>query len=63
VSGDSIPTAALVVEAFEKLRVTYLVGGSVASALYGFPRSPNDVDLVADLRPEHAAALAAELSS
>jgi len=42
-----------VVEALERLGVTYHIGGSVASSLHGTPRSTNDVDLVADLRTQH----------
>jgi hypothetical protein len=42
----------LVIEAFEKLNVTYLIGGSLASALHGTARSTLDTDLVADLSPE-----------
>lgn len=42
-----------VVEALERLGVTYQIGGSVASSAHGSPRATNDVDLVVDLRPEH----------
>lgn len=47
----------------ERLGVRYHVGGSVASSSYGAPRATMDVDLVADLRPEHAAPLARELQT
>jgi hypothetical protein len=46
-----------VVEAFEKLGVPYLVGGSLASALHGTARSTLDADLVADLRVEQVTPL------
>ncbi len=52
-----------VIRAFEKWHVDYLVGGSLASSFHGTPRSTNDADLVADLRPAHAALLATELES
>jgi hypothetical protein len=42
---------------FESLGVPYLVGGSLASSLHGRPRATQDVDLVADLRAVHVAAL------
>lgn len=42
-----------VIKAFEKLNIPYLIGGSLASALYGTARSTLDADLVAELRPEH----------
>lgn len=46
----------------ESLEVPFLVGGSVASSLHGIPRSTQDVDLVADLRLEHAGRLVAGLA-
>lgn len=43
----------------EQLGVQHLIGGSLASSVHGVPRATQDVDLVADLRPVHAKALAA----
>lgn len=51
-----------VVEALERLRVPYFIGGSLASAIHGVVRATMDVDLVADLHPEHAEPLAYDLS-
>lgn len=48
-----------VVEAFDRLRIPYLVTGSVASMAYGEPRLTNDIDLVAGIRTEHVAGLLA----
>ena len=39
-----------VVETFERLRIPYLVTGSVASMAYGEPRLTNDIDVVARIR-------------
>jgi hypothetical protein len=50
-----------VIEALEKLRVAYHIGGSVASSLHGTPRSTNDVDVVADLEAQHVEPLCKEL--
>ena len=50
-----------VVAAFDALGVSYLVAGSVASMAYGVMRTTLDVDVVADLRIEHARPLAAAL--
>ena len=36
-----------VVQTLERLRIPYLVTGSVASMAYGEPRLTNDIDLVA----------------
>lgn len=43
----------LVIPAFEKLGITYYIGGSVASGTHGEKRQTNDVDIVADIKPEH----------
>lgn len=50
-----------VLDAFQQLGIAYYIGGSVASSLYGLPRSTLDVDLIADLRPEHVGPLVAQL--
>ena len=42
----------LVIDVFDKLGVPYLIGGSLASAIYGVARSTLDSDLIADLQIE-----------
>ncbi len=42
-----------VVKAFERIGVSYYLGGSVASSAYGIARATLDVDLVADLSAQH----------
>lgn len=39
----------VVVDTFDRLAIPYLVGGSLASSLYGIPRATQDVDIVARL--------------
>jgi hypothetical protein len=51
-----------VIDVLDNLDVPYLVGGSFASSIYGTYRSTADVDLVADLKFEHIAALIKTLS-
>lgn len=51
----------LVCQVFERLNIRYVIGGSLASALHGRGRSTYDVDIVADVRPDHVAALMARL--
>ena len=46
-----------VVDAFEKIRVPYYIGGSVASSAYGIARATLDIDLVADLKTQHVDSL------
>ncbi len=59
--ADAIETSLRVCAVFSELGVDHLVGGSLASSLYGYPRSTNDVDLVADLHLAHVDRLVAAL--
>jgi hypothetical protein len=42
-----------VTSVFEKLGIPYLIGGSLASTLYGMVRTTQDSDIVAEMRLEH----------
>lgn len=42
-----------VISVFNELSITYYIGGSVASSLYGIARTTMDVDIVADLETHH----------
>ena len=52
-----------VVELLEELEVVHYVGGSVASMTHGEKRETSDVDIVADLQPDHADAFHQKLSA
>lgn len=54
-SNDLEAAVAPVAAAFETLGVPYYLAGSVISSLYGVARATADVDVVAELRQEHAA--------
>lgn len=54
---ESVSVVMQVVECFEHLQIPYLIGGSLASALYGVARSTLDADMVADIRQEQVGAL------
>ena len=58
---ESVSVLMLVVDIFERLQVPYLIGDSMASALYGVTRSTLDADMVADLYQEQVGALAKAL--
>jgi hypothetical protein len=60
--SEQIAVTLLVIDALEKLNVPYLIGGSLASATYGIPRTTMDADLVADLRLDQAEPLARALT-
>ncbi len=51
--NDPIAVILEIARILEKLKITYLVGGSVASSLQGFPRITNDADIVATISGEH----------
>jgi len=51
---EAVNVLMLVVEAFDRLHIPYLIGGSMASALHGVTRSTIDADLVAAIMPEQA---------
>lgn len=58
---ELLAAVARVVSAFDALGVDYLVGGSVASSVFGEPRQTVDADLVARLFGRHAEPLVARL--
>lgn len=59
--ADAIKVVVPVVDVLEHLQVPYHIGGSLAGAVYGMPRGSADVDLVAELRPEHVDPFVAQL--
>ena len=51
------------IEAFERLGITYYIGGSVSSSLHGLARRTQDVDVIADIRPGQVRSLVQALQS
>ena len=45
------------IDLLDRLGVTWYVGGSVASTVHGRFRATNDIDVIADLREQHAVAV------
>ena len=41
-----------VLETLDRMEIPYLVGGSVASSVYGIARPTMDADIVADMKPD-----------
>lgn len=56
-SPNLIEVTLKVTRVLEKLGIPYYIGGSLASSAFGMARATLDVDLVADIKPEHAAAM------
>jgi len=61
--ADPVRVALIVAEALEVCHVRYLVGGSLASAVSGEPRSTLDVDLVVELTEKDVEPLVAALGN
>lgn len=51
--GEPLEVTLKVTQVLERLGIAHLIGGSLASALYGMVRSTQDVDIIAEMRPEH----------
>jgi hypothetical protein len=61
ITDDAFDVALRVARACDALGITYYVGGSIASSIYGDPRSTNDVDIAIDLHESQVDAFAAQL--
>ena len=57
VNEEAIEITLIVISALESLQIDYLLGGSLASAIYGEPRATRDADIVANIAPEHVTAI------
>jgi hypothetical protein len=58
---DPIALATAVAKFLDELRIPYVIGGSVASSLYGEPRSTLDLDMMIDADEKQVAELVARL--
>ena len=63
--GNDDLTVALtpLIDLLDRLEVAWYVGGSVASTVHGHFRATNDVDVVADLREDHASVIRTALEA
>jgi hypothetical protein len=52
-----------VTSVLEQLGIRYVIGGSLASTLYGMVRTTQDSDIIAEMRPEHAQPFVASLQN
>ncbi len=59
--NEPVEVTIKVTTVLEKLSIPYLIGGSLASALYGMVRNTQDADIVAEMRPEHLSPFVAAL--
>lgn len=61
--AEPIQVTQLIADVFDRLKIPYLVGGSLASSLHGIPRATQDADMVADLKPQHITPLVKALEA
>ena len=61
-ANEPVEATMLVIHALDQLKVPYVIGGSLASAVHGVVRATMDTDIVADLHEEHAQPLVDALS-
>ena len=60
---EPIAVTLQVVAVLERLGVPYVIGGSLASTAYGFVRTTQDTDIMADLHAEQVPAFSAALQA
>lgn len=60
---EALAVTLQVIGVLERLGVPYVVGGSIASSIYGTPRATQDVDVIADLGEAHIPPLIAALQN
>ena len=51
--NEPIEVTLKVTSVLEKLEIPYLIGGSLASMLYGMVRTTQDSDIITEMRHEH----------
>ena len=61
VMEEALSVTLQVIAALDRLEIPYVVGGSIASSIYGKPRATQDVDIVADLKDDHISRFVASL--
>lgn len=61
--NEPIEVTLKVTGVLEKLGIPYLIGGSLASTLYGMIRTTQDADIVAEMRLEHLQPFVSELQN
>jgi len=59
--NEPVEVTLKVTTVLENLAIPYLIGGSLASALYGMVRTTQDADIVAEMRLEHLSPFVAAL--
>lgn len=59
--SETLQVTLLVTSVLDDLGIPYVIGGSMASIIHGMLRTTMDVDIVADMQPEHVSPFVAKL--
>lgn len=51
------------IEILDQIQIPYMVTGSLASSLYGEPRSTHDIDMLVELKESHISELLSVFSA
>ena len=61
--NEPIEVTLKVTSVLEKLGISYVIGGSLASTLYGMVRATQDSDIITEMRSEHIQSFVSSLQS
>ncbi len=60
---DALPAFKRLLEVFNRLGISYAVGGSLASSVHGIPRATIDIDIIVDLQQQQIEPFARKLEA
>lgn len=61
IDPETLTVTLVVTDVLDTLHIPYVIGGSMASIIYGIPRTTMDVDIVAEVHREQVSAFVAAL--
>ncbi len=61
IDSEALHVTFLVTNLLDELGIPYVIGGSMASIIHGMLRTTMDVDIVADMQPEHVSSFVSGL--
>ena len=62
-SANILPVLKSFIRVLDNLSISYYIGGSIASSVFGLPRSTMDIDIIADIQPFHIPRLKKQLEN
>ena len=61
--ANAVPAFKRLLEVFNRLGISYAVGGSLASSVHGIPRATIDIDIIVDLQQQRIEPFARKLEA